>query len=190
MFKILGAAVAAISLFATSASAATVLVSFEDGQLGTQYDSDIDGMGVFTPGLVVGDANNKSMLLSGLTEAEFFAYGWGKFYTPEGRGFLHAFSLISFDVFIPAGGDYTYMGREGGSIAPGQWVTVTRISNASDDDCRYYCKYVFHGAGVQLDNLRFEHSLAAIPEPATWAMLIAGFGLAGAWLRRSRPAFC
>lgn len=28
----------------------------------------------------------------------------------------------------------------------------------------------------------------AIPEPATWAMLIAGFGLVGASLRRRRPA--
>lgn len=31
-----------------------------------------------------------------------------------------------------------------------------------------------------------ELSIAAIPEPATWAMMIAGFGLVGASVRRSR----
>ncbi|CAN7294621.1 PEPxxWA-CTERM sorting domain-containing protein [Phenylobacterium sp. LjRoot164] len=30
---------------------------------------------------------------------------------------------------------------------------------------------------------------SAVPEPATWAMMIAGFGLAGATLRRRRTAF-
>ena len=45
--------------------------------------------------------------------------------------------------------------------------------------------------GVGLDNVTFE-SLggapvgSAVPEPATWAMMIAGFGLAGASLRRRR----
>jgi hypothetical protein len=41
------------------------------------------------------------------------------------------------------------------------------------------------GAGdnyAGLDNVR----LTAVPEPATWAMMIAGFGLAGATLRRRR----
>jgi hypothetical protein len=31
-------------------------------------------------------------------------------------------------------------------------------------------------------------SVAAIPEPASWAMLIAGFGLTGAVMRRRRQA--
>ena len=48
------------------------------------------------------------------------------------------------------------------------------------------------GAGYQngpdewwgIDN--FALSAQAVPEPATWAMMIAGFGLAGAALRRQR----
>lgn len=37
------------------------------------------------------------------------------------------------------------------------------------------------------DNLeRFGPQIAAVPEPATWAMMIAGFGLVGAAARRSR----
>lgn len=40
-----------------------------------------------------------------------------------------------------------------------------------------------------IDNVRFELIAdAAIPEPATWAMFIAGFGFVGAALRRRAPA--
>ena len=38
--------------------------------------------------------------------------------------------------------------------------------------------------GYRLDSI----SVAAVPEPATWALMIAGFGLAGAALRRRRVA--
>ncbi|HEU4968473.1 PEPxxWA-CTERM sorting domain-containing protein [Sphingomonas sp.] len=40
--------------------------------------------------------------------------------------------------------------------------------------------------GIVIDNLAL--SVGAIPEPATWAMVIAGFGLAGMAVRRRRPA--
>lgn len=39
----------------------------------------------------------------------------------------------------------------------------------------------------EIDN--FHISTSAVPEPATWAMMIAGFGLAGAAIRRRRTAF-
>ncbi len=37
-----------------------------------------------------------------------------------------------------------------------------------------------------IDNLSFTVDPPAVPEPATWAMMIAGFGLTGAAMRRSR----
>jgi len=40
--------------------------------------------------------------------------------------------------------------------------------------------------GVVIDNLSL--SVDAVPEPATWAMMLAGFGLAGIAVRRRRPA--
>jgi len=39
---------------------------------------------------------------------------------------------------------------------------------------------------TDLGSLKIEH--AAVPEPATWALMITGFGLGGATLRRRRPA--
>ena len=48
------------------------------------------------------------------------------------------------------------------------------------------------GPGVQLDNVRFNESTTQIPgvaEPAAWALMIGGFGMAGATLRRRRAMF-
>jgi len=42
--------------------------------------------------------------------------------------------------------------------------------------------------GPQLDLIRVAGFGAAIPEPTTWALMISGFGLAGAGLRRRRHA--
>lgn len=44
----------------------------------------------------------------------------------------------------------------------------------------------YSDAGVQIDNLALEGTIAAVPEPATWAMMILGFGGVGATLRRRR----
>ena len=44
------------------------------------------------------------------------------------------------------------------------------------------------GAKLQLDNINVTAIGAAVPEPATWAMMIGGFGVIGASLRRRRRA--
>ena len=46
--------------------------------------------------------------------------------------------------------------------------------------------YSFKISGADAGN--FSASLFAVPEPASWAMLIAGFGLTGAAMRRRRVA--
>lgn len=47
-------------------------------------------------------------------------------------------------------------------------------------------------AGFGIDNLRFARAgqviIPGVPEPTSWAMLIAGFGLTGAAMRRRKPA--
>ncbi len=48
--------------------------------------------------------------------------------------------------------------------------------------------YADLGENIQIDNIRLEGSVAAVPEPATWAMMIIGFGGIGATFRRRRQA--
>lgn len=40
----------------------------------------------------------------------------------------------------------------------------------------------FHPFGI--DNLRFDQAAQAVPEPGTWAMMLAGFGIVGGAMRR------
>lgn len=79
--------------------------------------------------------------------------------------------LGSVDVFVVDGTSATK-----DTVALTGFSNVTRIVISSTDF-----------GGVLYDDFAFE--LDAVPEPSSWAMMIAGFGLAGAALRRGhRPA--
>jgi len=63
----------------------------------------------------------------------------------------------------------------------------------STEKFRYIQLYLapaIHTGFATLDELRVfdRESIAAVPEPATWAMMIMGFGLAGSAIRRRRDA--
>ena len=47
---------------------------------------------------------------------------------------------------------------------------------------------VIENSGGFKEGKQFEFSLAAVPEPSTWALLIGGFGMVGGALRRRRTA--
>ena len=67
---------------------------------------------------------------------------------------------------------------------PLSWVTHSHIFTADSASTQLRFQSTFGGPwGVALDNVAVN---AVVPEPATWAMLIAGFGFVGAALRR-RP---
>ena len=44
------------------------------------------------------------------------------------------------------------------------------------------------GSGIQFTSVNFSPVMSAVPEPATWAMMIAGFGLVGGTMRRRKTA--
>ena len=67
---------------------------------------------------------------------------------------------------------------------PMTWVTHSRIFTADSASTQLRFQSTFGGPwGVALDNVAVN---AVVPEPASWAMLITGFGLIGAIMRR-RP---
>jgi choice-of-anchor C domain-containing protein len=67
---------------------------------------------------------------------------------------------------------------------PLNWVTHSQVFMADSASTQLKFQSTFGGPwGVALDNVAVT---AVVPEPASWAMLIAGFGLVGAAMRR-RP---
>jgi hypothetical protein len=65
-----------------------------------------------------------------------------------------------------------------GLIDLGAFSNITRIEIVNITDA----------AGLGFDDFTFTVGAGAIPEPATWAMMIGGFALVGASMRRRRTA--
>lgn len=70
----------------------------------------------------------------------------------------------------------------------GDTVHITPNPFVNDSAPTYHVSYDFRNDGLTMDEVRFVFS-AAVPEPATWALMLGGFGLAGTALRRRRAAF-
>jgi hypothetical protein len=81
-----------------------------------------------------------------------------------------------------------------GDFSAGDGAVLIKLWSNVQGDFSLTGNYVFDWAGTtapggsQLASQLKLLALPAIPEPATWAMLIAGFGLTGAAMRRRRAA--
>jgi choice-of-anchor A domain-containing protein len=84
-------------------------------------------------------------------------------------------------------------------IAPAGSVNATILAPNADFESTYgvVLGQVFaksFSGNIQVNNVNFQgtdildHDFDAVPEPASWAMMIAGFAAAGMALRRRRPA--
>ena len=124
--------------------------------------------------------------------ASFVTLGWhgGAGNDPNPKAGLDTKSTIfSIDVLSQNGGGIYNSGQDYlkgtpfAIIPAGGWHTVA--FNQTDDDAAYR----FNGPGVapfKIDNIRYSAITSKIPEPASWAMMIAGFGAVGASMRRRR----
>lgn len=115
---------------------------------------------------------------------------------PELRGMTVVSELVSGRVFyfdpLAASGDQPAELRELGFSFDGMDTTFVQLEGnpylggrvdlrmGSDDQGELYL------FGKSLGNVFRLTSLTAVPEPATWTLLIAGFGVAGGMLRRRR----
>lgn len=188
MLKLLGAAVAALVLgVANHAAAATYLYDFEDETPGaTSWWKSVDGAAIGSGTIDTLDGNNflrprirssaparqntKVITLNGQQ------VGIGEYVFPQ---------IISMDVFIAGGGVLNQVGLGTYVIPADTWTTIT-LRKTNSLGCAYQCSYWFMGSDVRIDNILLDVSIAHVPEPATWAMMIIGFGAAGFGLRRHR----
>ncbi len=163
IFSTLLAATAACVLAAPSLAASLAL---DTGWLYDQTDS-------------LGAASEDSPLEFTLTGSAFFrltdSFTAGDVYTisDAGHGILASSTFTTdgatVDDFFGVSWSDTSYSRLSMLLGPGTYsITVT-------GDCGAGCPA---GLGVRLD------SAAAVPEPASWAMMVGGFGLAGGAMRR------
>lgn len=143
-----------------------------------------DGSDGSYPGLAVsppGTTSNYLAIQSGgsaiLTSTGGFTQLSVQIGPPESFNSIRFIGLNGFDVALS--GSELAMGAFDGDASPGRRM----IYDFGGD---VVTKVVFSsgGASFELDNI----AVVAALEPATWTLLIAGFGLAGATLRRGRPA--
>lgn len=100
----------------------------------------------------------------------------------------NSFAIMEADLSVPR---WVRAALNGGTAV--QWVKYGGSAELADAGDRAYCNYCvsytqsIDGIVVSQGAKREPYRTSPIPEPATWAMMIVGFGLAGAGLRRSRP---
>lgn len=187
MMKMLGAAAAAVVLSCAGQASALSVVDFEDYEIGKVFSFEapagtdspflrVTGVVQQSPDPLIG----KYLALEQTPSPNFGSQVWMLGHTS------HAPTLLSFDVFATGPAHFNLF-RSGAptEIVPGEWQTFKTNGMAAGWTALY-----FHTSAVYIDNLVFDETTfsSAVPEPAVWGMLVAGFGLAGAALRRRRYA--
>lgn len=201
MFRMLGAAVAALVLsVAGSAGAATTSFDFEEYQAGQTIPWSAFEGGWFSGGTGATSTFGTSLQLAEAPDyggplSAFELYGAGKFWDENDRQWIWTPKVVSFDLFLPNGGTINYLGYQWTltDLGPG-WTTITLplLNLSANRDCAWGCRFFINGGGAMIDNVVLDLGRSSIPEPATWLMLIGGFGMAGVSLRRTRkviPSF-
>ena len=172
-------ATSAIIALSGSANAANVVLDFDAITTGAVVDNFYLGLGVSTTGLLTTSG-------FGETSAPNLAYNTND---PATFDTSFGFSGLSFTAgFFSSGTISVYSGSNG---------TGSLVGSASGVLGNPYA-FAFNtvalsGKGRSIvisgnpGQLGFDDVTFAVPEPATWAMMIIGFGAAGSMIRRNKP---
>lgn len=146
---------------------------------------------------------------AGLTSSNSYAFGAGSrlelrfVFTGNQRGGASDSFTFRYEFAAPTTGKFGFTSDNGGSLGPisvtdssvsftlsgiGSNFSLTNVLFYFDAETAGSARFSFQdngndNEGIILDNVSFDVT-AAVPEPASWAMMIAGFGLAGAAMRR------
>lgn len=196
MFKVLGAAVAASFLFAAPVSAATHIIDFEGYNVGDVITGYVTG----TPynvlsvrGEIVAGPTGNALKLWPLLGYETVGFRLrdaftGNYVEPHAGRIVYQPILTGLDYYTPNDATLKIL-RIGASpihtLDGGAWsrLNSSEVVDATTYRARTTATYLL------LDNIAFEERYGVVPEPATWGLLITGFGLAGSALRRRRAAY-
>lgn len=99
-------------------------------------------------------------------------------------------SVAHFDPILFTAGTY-WMGMSAEGAAAWTWLGVADGGPQAPDDQRQFIRGALRPTPPTVFNLPFVvegEAVAPVPEPAAWALMIAGFCLAGATLRSRRRA--
>jgi len=166
----------------------TLLYDFSDGNLGVLdagYDptkviiqSATNSNGAQNPFSIPG-GNYLSILANGSATITFdhllksVSFNWGS---------VDAYNVLTIHW---SGGDETVVGNPGGGDQQNPSNNGVFWANVGSGEYISGLTFASSQNSFEIDDI----SGSAVPEPATWAMMIAGFGLAGAALRRRRTIF-
>ena len=109
------------------------------------------------------------------------------------------YNLVSLDLVNHLGATYTVLANTGLSevlqIVNGVTATfslsgpgITSLTVTSADSEFNGTEFIFGIDNITADTLIVPPPSSSVPEPATWTMLISGFGLVGAMMRRKKAA--
>lgn len=147
---------------------------------GTVYSSDqpIASIPVGTVGnfLAAGPSSGTIALLTFAPGTDYLSFLWG---SPDVRNRLTLTTTLGAFVFSPVSmafsetaGDQSFAQQVYFQADPGEFILTARFANAQAIDA------------IEVSNF----SVTPVPEPASWAMMIGGFAIVGAAMRRRRTS--
>jgi hypothetical protein len=146
-----------------------------------------DAVGNFVAYFSSDTANPDSLTQAvNLTSGIIYNVGFD-YYVPQ-NGYNNPFdATLSFLVNGVAVGSALTTGSPTSSTTPGVWRTFNTSFTATSSGSQTLT-FQFRGLGTTAADFAIDrvYAVAAVPEPASWALMIGGFGMVGAGLRRRR----